>query len=120
MSDLQSQFNALVTDYNEEIMDVVKATMLEVSKDEVKQLKAVPIKRTGEFARGWSSKIEDEGLQFQTLVYNKKKPGLTHLLEHGHAKRNGGRVEGREFISPIEQAGNEEVIKKLKERIPKI
>lgn len=41
----------------------------------------------GTYKKGWKRKR----MQGRYVIYN-TQPGLTHLLEHGHAKKNGGRT----------------------------
>lgn len=51
----------------------------------------------------WTSRADKERLYTTVTIYN-SQPGLPHLLEYGHASRNGGRVEGREHISSVEES----------------
>lgn len=108
--------------YAAEVAVDVKAEAKAVAKEAVKELKATspegPGSKKGHYKDGWASKVESENaVSIGIRVYNRKKPGLTHLLEKGHAKRGGGRVEGVPHIGPAEQKAVEDYEKRLKERL---
>ena len=64
------------------------------------------------YQKGWKVQINQSRTGTTATIYN-QRPGLPHLLEHGHAKRNGGRVAGRPHIAPVE----EELIDKFEKEI---
>lgn len=57
----------------------------------------------GRYGTGWTSEVVKGRLSSTVVIYNRKYPGLTHLLEDGHAKRGGGRVEGRPHVHPVRE-----------------
>ena len=73
---------------------------------------------TGKYASGWSVKVEEKSRAFATaILYNAKLPGLPHLLEHGHAKRGGGRVPGKVHIKPVEEELEKAFVEELESKI---
>ena len=79
-----------------------------------KEIKANAPEDTGKYAKSWAAKkVRETSLTLTMVVHSKNRYQLAHLLEHGHALRNGGRYEGEIHIAPAEQKG----IKQLKEEI---
>lgn len=119
---LGAEIAKLMEEYASDIAADMKAEAKTVAKEAVKELKQNspkgPGSKKGHYKDGWSSKVERENaVSIDIKVYNKKKPGLTHLLEKGHAKRGGGRVSGTPHISIVEQQAIENYEKRLKERL---
>ena len=71
-----------------------------------KEISSNPPKDTGAYAKSWATKKVSENSHSMTIsVHSKNRYQIAHLLEHGHAKRNGGRVSGKPHIAPAEQNG---------------
>ena len=85
----------------QENVDALKERVTEACKVAKSDLRQNSPKKTGEYAKGWTYTVKETAPgSFTGVVYQKNKPGLTHLLEKGHAKRNGGRVAGIPHIEP--------------------
>lgn len=68
----------------------------------------------GAYAKSWTVRNDKEtSNSLQVIVHSKNRYQLAHLLEHGHAKRGGGRVSGKSHIAPAE----EKAIRQLEEEI---
>ena len=56
-----------------------------------------------------------------TVVYNKKMPGLTHLLENGHVIRNKkgtyGRVAARKHIAPVAAWAEGDLVQRIERKL---
>ena len=63
-------------------------------------------KRTGVYKKSWATKKTKETSNSLVMtVHSKNRYQIAHLLEHGHAKRGGGRVAAIPHIEPAEAAG---------------
>lgn len=101
---LAEELGDLLDDYAEEVAEAVKDSAKARAAQVKKEIKQNSPKDTGEYAKGWSVTTIKEGKEaIGAVVHNKKEPQLAHLLEFGHAKQNGGRVEGHPHIGPAEQ-----------------
>lgn len=104
-----------LAEYNQDVADGVKKEVKQVAKEMVQELKQTSPRDSGDYAAGWREKTEFESDEdIRERVYNAKKPQLTHLLEHGHAKQNGGRVNGKPHIGPAEQEAEKKLTNGVK------
>lgn len=103
-----------LSEYSQGIADEIKKAADKATDDAVRELKNTSPVLTGSYAKGWRKKntYEDRRSKRNT-VYNKTDYQLTHLLEKGHASRNGGRVAAKVHIQPVE----EKVVADFEERV---
>lgn len=80
------------------------------SKMLVADLKANSPKDTGAYSKGWSRRKLSKT---HIIVHNKKHYRLTHLLEHGHIKRNKDGTYGRTKAQPHIAAAEERILKQV-------
>ena len=94
-----------LAEYSQDVVEKVNVSSEKVGKAAVKRLKQTSPKRYGNYAKSWAMKTEKAIGQPYTRIIHAKAPHyrLTHLLEYGHAKRGGGRVEGKPHIRPAEE-----------------
>ena len=60
-----------------------------------------------EYAKSWTvKKTKETSNSLEVTVHSKNRYQLAHLLEHGHAKRGGGRVSARPHIAKAEESSN--------------
>ncbi|EAA0289527.1 HK97 gp10 family phage protein [Listeria monocytogenes] len=102
-------------EFEKELADISK----DVAKKTVKKLKQDSPKRTGDYAKSWTSKKTNQTGQ---IVYAKDPEyRLTHLLENGHALRNGGRkvgdVKAKKHIQKAEEEAVNEYIDEVARRL---
>ena len=116
---LASEIQKILDEYGDDVTKEVAEVTKEVAKKGRAALQSestAKFKGTGRYARGWTVTIDAGRLSTAAVIHN-KMPGLPHLLEHGHAKVNGGRVPGREHIKPVEDAINETYLNELARRL---
>lgn len=101
-------------EYADLATDTVKEAVKDSAKTVKKEIQEKAPKRTGRYRKSWTSKKTAENSNSMTItVYSKDRYQIAHLLEHGHAKRGGGRVAGREHIAPAEEKGKQELLRKI-------
>ena len=95
-----------LTEYADLATDEMKSAVRKAGKTVRDEIKANAPKNTGKYASSWTAKTTLESSHvLQITVHSPKKYQLAHLLEHGHAKRNGGRTQAQPHIASAEEAG---------------
>lgn len=115
------QLPGILEQYGEDIRREVEEEAKKVSDEAVRRLrKASPRgkgRNSGTYAKGWAVKQEEPG---KFVIYGKHGTyQLAHLLEFGHAKRNGGRTSAIVHIKPVEDWASEEFLQRVERAIEK-
>lgn len=119
LSDLSETIEDVLQEYGSQCSSLVTESIHVVSKQAQKRLKNVSPKRTGKYSKGWVIRTDSDKFAPNDIIYGKKKStyAVAHLLEHGHAKRNGGRVAPVPHIKDVHDWAEKELVKVVKEKI---
>lgn len=106
VDDLADAIMEGLMEYAEVTTDTVKAAVKKASNTVKKEAAANAPKKTGKYKKSFKvTKQKETADSLHMVVHSKDRYQLTHLLEKGHAKRNGGRVAAIPHIEPAEEKG---------------
>ena len=118
INDMADEIMKGLTEYAELSDSAMKKAVRKTAKTVKEEISANAPKRTGRYAKSWATKKTKENSHtLEMTVHSKDRYQIAHLLEHGHAKRNGGRVAARPHIEPAEQHGEELLESLIKKEI---
>lgn len=112
---LEKTVSDIYKEYLDDVQENVKDDVQKAADDAVKELKSTSPKLTGKYAKSWKQKTVKESSNEKDIVVHAGRYQLTHLLENGHAKRGGGRVQGIPHIKPVEEKVTEKLEDDIKE-----
>lgn len=125
IDEFAKELNGVLDEFAVATKEALKEAVDKTAKETAKQVRSNASSNfggSGAYAKSWA--VKTAGLREKTaygkVVYSKPPYyRLAHLLEKGHAKVNGGRVEGRPHIAPAEQNAITMLVDELKSGIAK-
>ncbi len=123
--ELQEAVMKTLTEYKEDIQEDVENTTDTLTKEALSELKQTSPRghgtRKNPYYKGWSrQKGKENKGRYTVKIHNRTNYQLTHLLEFGHATRNGRMTKAIPHIRPIEEKYNklyeEKIITVIKRR----
>lgn len=108
------EVSSCLKEYGEATSEGVKRAVRETGRVVRDEITAGAPKRHGSYQKSWSTKkLKENSNTLVLTVHSRNRYQLANLLEHGHAKRGGGRTRAFPHIAPTEADG----IKLLEEKI---
>lgn len=118
IDDMGSAIMAELGKYAELAADDLKDAVKETAKSVRKDIQDNAPVDTGKYKKSWSVKnVHEDSESIDLVVHSRNRYQIAHLLEHGHAKRGGGRVAARPHIASAEQRGSEKLVEAIESKL---
>lgn len=122
-----------LTQYTTEVEDAISDEVIEMGKESVRELsqvldpvattsgtaKPMPNRSWKKYSSSWQGEIDKKENYTRVTVHNKKYYRLTHLLEFGHATRNGTTTRAFSHILPVADKYSQKLLDNTKKIIEK-
>ena len=106
IDDLASEIMKGLTEYAELADTAMKKAVRKTATAVKNEISANAPKKSGRYQKSWAAKkVKENSHALEMTVHSKNRYQIAHLLEHGHAKRGGGRVAAIPHIAPAESNG---------------
>lgn len=105
-------------DIEDDVVEAVDTITKEAKSELVQRSPRGKGSRRNPYYKGWTIKLQKKGKgKYEKVIWNRTNYQLTHLLEFGHATRNGGRTKAIEHIRPVEEKYKVEFVDLLEQKI---
>lgn len=111
--------------YRDGVVETVTEVIPQVAKEAAQKLRKESPKgdgpKAGTYAKGWTHSVEKGRLHVGATVYGKSGTyQLAHLLEHGHALRQGGRSPAEPHIQIVEEWAINEAYDRIMDKLERL
>ena len=114
VNQLSNEIAEKLKQYTNEVTEEIEAAQMDVAKNLKNTLKINSPEKLGDYKKGWRIKKVKKAV----IVHNATSYQLTHLLEHGHVKRNGSeRTQEKPHIRPAEEVAIKDYLDRIEEAI---
>ena len=104
VDEFASELNKILSEYADVTAEGMKKAVRKAGNTARKEISQNAPSRTGKYAESWAvRKTSEDAHSIGLVVHSKNRYFLTHLLENGHANRNGGRTKAYPHIAPAEE-----------------
>lgn len=116
--ELGAEIANAVKEYTEYVTKGIEKEVNATAKLILADTKALAPKKYGTYEGGFAIKKERRQGEVVNTIYNKKRPGLVHLLEFGHAVSNqygktSGRADARPHLVPAYNKHADTMVRKI-------
>ena len=106
IDDMADEIMKGLTEYSDLADSAMKKAVRKTATSVKKEISANAPVKSGRYKKSWTAKKTKENSHtLEMTIHSKDRYQLAHLLEKGHAKRNGGRVAAIPHIAPAEENG---------------
>ena len=126
VNQMASEMNKILEEFADFTDEAVDKGVSETAKDAVKELRDAHPAGSGKYGswdkkynKGWKVTQTKTDLRYhkKATIHNATDYQLTHLLEKGHALKDGGRTQAFPHIAPVAEKCEDELIKNIKKWI---
>ena len=113
---LAQELVMMVQQYTEDVAEAVELEADLTAEKIIQDVVRDSPRKTGKYARNWKITRQKGDGWVKNTIHNKIHQ-LVHLLEFGHAKAGGGRVDGRPHLGPAAERHIPAFLKRIEQII---